>query len=56
MTKCVRCPLPAKRGSKRCAAHLAELAEQAKARREARAKLGKCPECGQAIRAKRPAT
>lgn len=52
MTKCVRCPLPAKRGKKRCEAHLAELAQQAQERRDERARLarsGRCPECGHAV-------
>ena len=49
-TKCLRCPLPAKRGKKRCAVHLAELAEQAKARRAQRVKANRCPECGEARR------
>lgn len=48
-TKCSRCSLPPVPGKSRCAAHLAELAAQTKARRDKRAKRGLCPHCGQAM-------
>lgn len=51
--KCTRCQLPPVPGKTRCAAHLAELAEQAKARRKARVKAGRCSECGQKKRARK---